>query len=64
MPKTVLIDEVHVHIHVSHRASDREVQRIRRTLKHPRFLIGLRRTMRQFLARFPSLSSACFTVSR
>lgn len=64
MPQLVLIDEIHLRLHILQRASDRDVQRIRRTLKHPRFLTALRRSLRHLLTRYASLQGVRIEVSR
>ena len=64
MPKSVVIDELHLTVHVPSNLPESEAETIRRTLTGAAFMNRLRRAVRAVIEEFPDLSRVRVTLSR
>lgn len=64
MARSLLIDELHIHVYVRDDLPEREYRAISRALAAPRFREALRRSLRTALQRFPSLDNLRVVLSR
>lgn len=64
MPKSVVLDEMHLTVHVPSKLADAEAETIRRTLTGTAFLRRLRRAVRAAVGEFPDLARVRVTLSR
>jgi hypothetical protein len=64
MPRTILLDELHLSVVAPCGLRKAEFAAIVRTLRSARFKSGLRQAVRGFVARHPSLRRARFTIAR
>jgi len=63
MPKTVVIDEIHLTVSVPSRLRRGEYRSIRRTLKGASFHTKLSHTVREVFHRHPSLNKVRITLT-
>ena len=64
MPRTVLIDELHVGLFVSRHLSAKESAAIRRTLRRPSFEQRLHRAVQEVMREIPTLAALAVKISR
>jgi hypothetical protein len=64
MAKTIMMDEVHVTVLAPHGLTRHVYESMHRALCKPAFAHELRRTIRNFIRRFPELAKARIKVSR
>jgi hypothetical protein len=64
MPKTVVIDELHLTIRVPADLSDADTERVRRTLLGAGFMARLREAIRATVRSLPELAGCRVTVTR
>ena len=64
MARTLLIEELLIHLRVPRGLPERAYTAMRRTLMGTPFIADLRRTVRGVIRQYPSLSKARATVTR
>jgi hypothetical protein len=64
MPRTVVIDELHLTVRVPSGLPETEADAVRRTLAADEFMDRLRRAVRVVLRAFPDLAPARISVTR
>jgi hypothetical protein len=64
MPKTVVIDELHVTVRVPASLPDADAETVRRTLAGAEFMNRLRRAVRVVIRSFPELATVRVSMTR
>ncbi len=64
MAKTVVIDEIHLTIRISHDLPDARAEEVGRTLAGADFMTRLRRAVRTALRAFPELAVVRVSLTR
>jgi hypothetical protein len=64
VPKTVLLDEIHVTVLAPRGLKEKDYEAMNRTLHGRRFLGALRRSVRYVIRNYPTLRRATVKVSR
>lgn len=64
MSKAILIDELHLHLYLPARWSDRQTTAARKALRSHRFGSRLRSTLQRLLMAYPSLRRLRLEVGR
>jgi hypothetical protein len=64
MPRTILIDEIHIGMHVPKTLPEAEFQAIRSTLNDPRFQKELRQAVEEVVSRYVALGKVSVVLSR
>jgi hypothetical protein len=64
MAKTIVIDEIHVHVSASRGLPEAEYDRMVQTLQQSRFLPQLRASVREVFRRYPALGKVRIVVAR
>jgi hypothetical protein len=64
MPKTVLLDEIHVTVLAPRGLKEKDYEAMSRTLRGRSFLGALRRSVRGVVGEYPALRRALVNVSR
>jgi hypothetical protein len=64
VPRTILIDEIHIDMHVPKGLPDAEYQAIRHVVNDRRFRAALRRAVRAVVGRHLALGKVRLTLSR